>query len=178
MAQEKLKSALMGLPSQMQRPRPRPMQPGATRPIPKQPTQGDFRNLPSSRPMPRPAPVSPGQAAGAIAGQQSQPAFRPFPRPINAPGQRPDMFAGGSPNFDESTGQYRPQQMPNVQDAFQQAYQQYRPVPMQQQDMGQNVGQLAQQQEADRFAQQQAMAAAQQRFPTYQPQPFNPYRKF
>jgi hypothetical protein len=42
------------------------------------------------------------------------------------------MFTGGTPNFDEMLGQYKPQPLPNVQDAFQQAYQQYNPQPMQQ----------------------------------------------
>lgn len=190
-AANKLVSALQRSPSQ--RPVRRPMQPGAQRQpmAPKQPSQPDFRNLPSQRPMPRPMPSSPGDAAGTIAAQQpmprpmpgqnvpaspgskapdfrGQPVFRPFPRPINAPGQRPDMYAGGTPNFDEMMGQYKPQPLPNVQDAFQQAYQQYNPQPIQQ-PMDQQAGQ---------FAQQQAMAPAQQQFPTYQPQPFNPYRKF
>lgn len=170
MPNEKLKSALSKLPSKMQRPAPRPMAPGVTaqRPMPRP----DIRReqLPNQQPMPRPmpgqnVPASPGSKAPDFRGQ---PVFKPFPRPINAPGQRPDMYAGGTPNFDEMMGQYKPQPLPNVQDAFQQAYQQYNPQPIQQ-PMDQQAGQ---------FAQQQAMAPAQQQFPTYQPQPFNPYRKF
>lgn len=175
-AANKLTSALQRSPSQ--RPAPRPMAPGVTaqRPIPR-PVPGQnqlpIQNLPSQRPMPRPMPNVPGQNVPAAPGSKApdfrgQPVFKPFPRPINAPGQRPDMYAGGTPNFDEMMGQYKPQPLPNVQDAFQQAYQQYNPQPIQQ----------PMDEQARQFAQQQAMAPAQQQFPTYQPQPFNPYRKF
>jgi len=161
MPQDKLKSALAGLPQSMRRPLPRPKAPG----VRAQP--------PMSRPMPRPVPSVPGQNMPAAPGSKApdfrgQPVFKPFPRPINPPGQRPDMFTGGTPNFDEMLGQYKPQPLPNVQDAFQQAYQQYNPQPMQQ-PMDQQAGQ---------FSQLQTMAPAQQQVPSYQPQPFNPYRKF
>lgn len=193
-AANKLVSALQRSPSQ--RPVRRPMQPGVQRQpmAPKQPSQPDFRNLPSQRPMPRPMPSSPGEAAGTIAAQQpmprpmpgmpgqnvpaspgskapdfrGQPVFKPFPRPINAPGQRPDMYAGGTPNFDEMMGQYKPQPLPNVQDAFQQAYQQYNPQPVNQQ-----AGQLAQQQ--GRFPQGAFQPyGPQQNQQPQGPAPFNP----
>ena len=125
MPQDKLKSALAGLPQSMQRPLPRPKAPGVR------------FEPPMSRPMPRPIPSVPGQNMPAAPGSKApdfrgQPVFKPFPRPINPPGQRPDMFAGGTPNFNEMLGQYKPQPLPNVQDAFQQAYQQYNSQPMQQ----------------------------------------------
>ena len=132
--------------------------PGAARPMPR-PINQPGQNVPAAvlngqipdkmrQPIPRPIPSQMQDAYQQYRPQpiQQQPAFKPFPRPINFPGQpmrpmpQPDMFAGGTPNFDES----------------------------QQQDM---------QQQLEDYRRTQ-LGNAQQQFPTYQPQPFNPYRKF
>lgn len=108
------------LPSQPMRPFPRPIQQPNAQPIDAGfPNSGGRPAMQRPRPMPWPGsqPTQPpGQAVGA---QPQAPIFHPFPRPIQAPGQRPDMFAGGSPNFNEATGQYRPQLLNTAQNAFQ-----------------------------------------------------------
>lgn len=172
------------LPSQPIRPFPRPSK-GV-------PGSADLSSWQRPRPMPWPGsqPTQPpGQAVGA---RPQAPIFHPFPRPIQAPGQRPDMFAGGSPNFNEATGQYAPQLpmhgrtdwfynqpgqalTPELRQQMQEEFARYTPRP------GGFAGEAPrsfpaqQQMESDR---RNFIAGIQQQAPAYQPQQFNPYRKF